>query len=57
MIRAAVSLLLVFTAAPAAATEENGLDYQNWVEFHGKKYDSNDHQVERMQIWLENDGM
>jgi hypothetical protein len=30
--------------------------FQNWADFHGKEYDSYEEKIQRLQIWLDNDG-
>ena len=49
-------------SASAVSVEEGDLSialmtkFKNWVDFHGKNYDSHGEKMKRLQIWLDNDG-
>jgi len=57
-----LSILALTGSAFAVSVEEGNLSielmtkFKNWVDFHGKAYDSHDEKMKRLQIWLDNDG-
>jgi hypothetical protein len=64
------SILLVWLAATATTTatvnvqqgEAGGLSvelmsaFKGWTEAHGKLYENHDEKMERLQVWIDNDG-
>lgn len=64
MLRLACLFLLSLTATVMADNnnDEQPLSFelmakfQHWTLFHQKEYDSHEQKMERLRIWLENDG-
>ena len=54
------TLLFVLATGSSNALDAVTLDatqlFNDWVEAHGKDYDTPDEKLARLQIWLENDG-
>ena len=40
----------------AALSAEHHLEFLQWATAHDKKYDSDDHMLERLGVWFENHG-
>jgi hypothetical protein len=58
------SITLLFLTASGATRVESEASlsvelmskFKGWVDFHQKMYDSHDNKMERLNIWLNNDG-
>ena len=49
-------LLLAASSSALDVTLEATAKFNDWVEAHGKEYDTQQEKLTRLQIWLENDG-
>ena len=62
MLRLPALLLLCVVSAMGTMAEESHLSaelmakFQHWMTFHGKDYDSHDQRIERLRVWMDNDG-
>jgi hypothetical protein len=46
----------VFASEEQPLSVELMTKFQHWTQFHQKEYESHEQKMERLRIWLENDG-